>query len=145
MSTDRKLDAGHLRKIVYAFMNATAYQVRVWEELLAELDGKKVSAKETEETEVEVETTTKKKPATKKKAVAEVVEDVEENDDMFGDESSSDEPTIEDVRKIVKSFSAKHGKDKAMKLLGKYKVTAIPDLKKSDYQPLIDFASKHLG
>jgi len=144
MSTDRKLDAGHLRKMVFAMMNAAGYQVRVWEELLAELDGRSLETKETEETET---TTKKKSTSTKKKAVAEVEtqEEVVENDDMFGDESLSDEPTVEDVRKIVKTFSAKHGKDKALKLLGKFKVTAIPDLKKSDYQPLIDFANKHLG
>jgi hypothetical protein len=130
--------------MVFAMMNAAGYQVRVWEELLAELDGRSLETKETEETET---TTKKKSTSTKKKAVAEVEtqEEVVENDDMFGDESLSDEPTVEDVRKIVKTFSAKHGKDKALKLLGKFKVTAIPDLKKSDYQPLIDFANKHLG
>lgn len=66
-------------------------------------------------------------------------------DDMFGDEAEgSDEPTLDDVRKIVKDFATKHGKDKALKLLGKFKVTAINDLKKGDYSKVIELAKKHL-
>lgn len=66
-------------------------------------------------------------------------------DDMFGDEAEADEgPTLDDVRKVVKDFATKHGKEKALKLLGKFKVTSIPDIKKGDYAKVIELAKKHL-
>lgn len=67
------------------------------------------------------------------------------DDDLFGDEEPADEgPTLEDVRKVVKDFATKHGKEKALKLLGKFKVTAINDIKKADYGKVIELAKKHL-
>lgn len=57
---------------------------------------------------------------------------------------ASDEPTLDDVRKVVKDFATKHGKEKALKLLGKFKVTSIPDIKKGDYAKVIELAKKHL-
>lgn len=66
-------------------------------------------------------------------------------DDLFGDDAAEDaEPTLDEVRKIVKDFATKHGKEKALKLLGKFKVTAINDLKKADYSKVIELAKKHL-
>ena len=72
-------------------------------------------------------------------------EQAEEADDMFGEEAEEDQgPTLEEVRKVVKDFATKHGKEKALKLLGKFKVTAIPDIKKTDYAKVIELAKKHL-
>jgi len=151
MSNERKLSSEALRKIVFAEMNVADYRVKIFKDLLAELDGKG-AAEETEAEETTTATkkaaTTAKKGATKKVEAEEVeAEEVESNDDdMFGDGAELDnEPTVEDVRKVVKQFSNKHGKDKAMKLLGKFKVTAIPDLKKADYQKVIDLSNKHMG
>lgn len=62
----------------------------------------------------------------------------------MGDDEAADEPTLEDVRKVVKDFATKHGKDKALKLLSKFKVTSIPDIKKADYAKVIELAKKHL-
>ena len=66
---------------------------------------------------------------------------------MFGDEADEalNEPTLDDVRKVVKAFATKHGKEKALKLLEKFKVTSIPDLKKKDYAACIDLANKHMN
>lgn len=97
----------------------------------------------------EVESPYKEEPKKGKKAPAKeevVEEEVEaEEDDMFGDdEQESNEPTLEDIRKVVKDFATKHGKEKTLKLLGKFKVTSIPDLKKADYAKVIELAKKHL-
>lgn len=96
----------------------------------------------------EVESPYKEEPKKGKKAPAkeEVAEEVEvEEDDMFGDDAEeSNEPTLEDVRKVVKDFATKHGKEKALKLLGKFKVTSIPDIKKADYAKVIELAKKYL-
>ena len=68
-----------------------------------------------------------------------------DDDDMFGDDAEeNNEPTLDDVRKVVKDFATKHGKEKALKLLGKFKVTSIPDIKKQDYAKVIELAKKHL-
>lgn len=94
----------------------------------------KKSAKKVEEVEEETET----------EADAESVE--ESDDDMFADEDGGedDQPTVEDVRKIVKSFATKFGKDAALKLLKKFKATAIPELKKNEYAKVIELANRHL-
>lgn len=69
----------------------------------------------------------------------------EGDDDLFSDDEPADEgPTLEDVRKVVKDFATKHGKEKALKLLGKFKVTAINDIKKADYGKVIELAKNHL-
>jgi hypothetical protein len=74
----------------------------------------------------------------------EEVSETSEDDDMFGDDEEADNtPTLEDVRKAVKNFATKHGKEKTLKLLGKWKVTAINDLKKADYGKVIELAQKH--
>ena len=142
--TERKLSADHLRKIVFAEMNVSAYRTKVYEDLLAEIDGRS-----TEKEDVKGTTTAKKvetKKTTKvKEVVEEIAEESEADDDMFGDDDAKDEdPTLDDVRKIVKTFATKHGKEKALKLLGKFKASAIPDVKKQDYAKIIELAKKHL-
>lgn len=148
-----KLKGTELRKIVFAEMNVASYRVKIYSDLLAELDGRQVEAAEVTEVAEEkvVETKTKAAPKTKSKPVevveAEVQADIESEieDDMFGDEAESDQgPTLDDVRKVVKDFATKHGKEKALKLLGKFKVTSIPDIKKTDYAKVIELAKKHL-
>lgn len=163
MSTiDRKLSAETLRKIVFAEMNVSDYRTRVFKELLDELDGKAGKSEETttkaskgkkaeaaEEME-EVESPYKEEPKKGKGKSAPAKEEVAEEapaeeDDMFGDEAEeSNEPTLDDVRKVVKDFATKHGKEKALKLLGKFKVTSIPDIKQADYAKVIELAKKHL-
>jgi hypothetical protein len=92
----------------------------------------------------------KEEKKTKTKAKEEVVEPETEpeaaDDDMFGDDPTEEDagPTLDDVRKVVKDFATKHGKEKALKLLGKFKVTSIPDIKKADYAKVIELAKKHL-
>ena len=145
-----KLKVTELRKIVFAEMNVAAYRQKVYADLLAELDGRGASNASAEEVETVVETKTAAKTKSKSKPVA-PVEEVEteveaaEEDDMFGDEAEEDQgPTLDDVRKVVKDFATKHGKEKALKLLGKFKVTSIPDIKKTDYAKVIELAKKHL-
>lgn len=136
-----KLKVTELRKMVFAEMNVAAYRQKVFSDLLAELDGRTAEATEPEETVVE----TKTKGKTKSKPVEPEPEATEDDDDMFGDEPEVDQgPTLEDVRKVVKDFATKHGKEKALKLLGKFKVTSIPDIKKTDYAKVIELAKKHL-
>lgn len=145
--SEKNLKVTELRKIVFAEMNVAVYRQKVFADLLAELDGRQAEATE-EETVVETKTATKTK--SKSKPVAAPVEEVEteveaEEDDMFGDDAEVDQgPTLEDVRKVVKDFATKHGKEKALKLLGKFKVTSIPDIKKTDYAKVIELAKKHL-
>lgn len=96
----------------------------------------------------EVESPYKEEKTKGKKAPAkeEVAEEAEADDDMFGDDAADEDtgPTLDEVRKVVKDFATKHGKEKALKLLGKFKVTSIPDIKKADYAKVIELAKKHL-
>ena len=145
--SEKNLKVTELRKIVFAEMNVASYRVKVFSELLAELDGRQAESTE-EETVVETKTAAKTK--SKSKPVAAPVEEVEteveaEEDDMFGDDAEVDQgPTLEDVRKVVKDFATKHGKEKCLKMLSKFGVTSIPDIKKNDYPKVIALAKKHL-
>jgi len=69
-------------------------------------------------------------------------------DDLFSEEAAEDEkplePTIDDVRGVVKKFAAKHGKDKTLLLLKKFKVESLPELKKAQYSKFIEVTSKHI-
>lgn len=114
---------------------------------------------QTEQTQVEEE---KPAPAAKKakakKETAPVKQEVVEeetqaeetttdDDDFMSDEETEEKtqaPTIDDVRANVKSFAGKHGKDKTLKLLAKFKVTSVVDLKQKDYQTVIDLVKQHL-
>lgn len=141
-----KLKVSELRKIVFAEMNVAAYRQKVFADLLAELDGRTT---QTEEVETVVETKTAAKGKSKSKPVQQVEEvetEVEaEEDDMFGEEVEEDQgPTLDDVRKVVKDFATKHGKEKCLKMLSKFGVTSIPDIKKNDYPKVIALAKKHL-
>jgi len=99
-----------------------------------------------------VEKKARKTPAPKSEVkteakAEEVVQAKDVSDDDFLNDDTTEElsgPTKEDVRKIVKEFASKHGKDKALALLKKFSVTSIPDLKESDYSKLIELAKKHL-
>lgn len=64
-------------------------------------------------------------------------------DDMLG-EGQSDEPTIDDVRRVIKAFGMKHGKEKALKLLGKFKATSVQEIKKADYGKFVELGSKYI-
>lgn len=144
-----KLKVSELRKIVFAEMNVAAYRQKVYADLLAELDGRGASNANAEEVETVVETKTAAKGKSKSKPVQQVEEvetevEAEEND-MFGEETEEDQgPTLDDVRKVVKDFATKFGKDKALQLLGKFKVSSIPDIKKADYPKVIELANRHL-
>lgn len=121
-------------------------EIEINQMLVKQIDGE-TEVGTTSETKTEAVVETKKVKKAEKKTEAVVAEVVaEENDDLFGDDEAekSDEPTTEDVRKVVKDFATKHGKEKALKLLGKFKVTNIPDLKKADYSKIIELAKKHL-
>jgi hypothetical protein len=160
--TERKLNNEQLRKIVFAEMNAASYRVQVFAELLAEIDGRQAPQSEAVVDELKETKTAPKKESPKKETKKAVKEEVVEeddsvhgggpandhqsdDDDMFGDEAEEDAgPTLDDVRKVVKDFATKHGKEKALKLLGKFKVTSIPDIKKQDYAKVIELAKKHL-
>lgn len=147
------MDKETLRKVVFAQLNAKTYEVELLKNLLAEIDGGTVEAQEAQPEaapvkKAEKKTESKPKAKAKPEPVQEEVEaeETEEADDMFGDDAAEEDqgPTLEDVRKVVKDFATKHGKEKALKLLGKFKVTAIPDIKKSDYAKVIELAKKHL-
>lgn len=148
--SEKNLKVTELRKIVFAEMNVASYRVKVFSELLAELDGRATGTVEATEEETVVETKTAAKTKSKSKPVAAPVEEVEteveaEEDDMFGDDAEVDQgPTLEDVRKVVKDFATKHGKEKCLKMLSKFGVTSIPDIKKQDYPKVIALAKKHL-
>lgn len=152
MSTEKKLPASDLRRIALAMLNAAEWQVKVFSGLLNEVDGGTPATKEA---------TTPPKKAGKGKAEpadddmepvpskfkkTEPETEPEEEDDMFADDTPPEEdgPTLDEVRKVVKDFATKHGKEKALKLLGKFKVTSIPDIKKADWPKVIELAKKHL-
>ena len=105
------------------------------------------SGKPEPEVEEEAEEVKPSKVAGKKRKPSDPIPEEEQVDDrpLFEDTEEEDEgPTLEDVRKVVKNFATKHGKDKALKLLSKFKVTSIPDIKKADYAKVIELAKKHL-
>lgn len=162
------MDRKALRKTVFAIMNAKQYEAELYKTLLKEIDGLEqgettaVEAEQVEQADTTVEAPVKKKSAkettkaatTKKAAKVEEPEAdeteaeaaTEDMDDMFGGEEAEEDqgPTLEDVRKVVKDFATKHGKEKALKLLSKFKVTSIPDIKKADYSKVIELAKKHM-
>lgn len=129
------------KKFLMYQLSAAQAQVAMLQELIAQADS------ETEnESQPVAKQEVKAKVAPQTKAKAKPVEEVaEESEDLFGEEAEEEnnEPTVDDVRKAVKAFATKHGKEKTLKLLGKFKVTSIPDLKKSEYTKVIELAQKH--
>lgn len=157
---NRKLTTDNLRRMALALQNSYEWQARLFAELIEEIDGGKVeqvtgkkkgkapATEEMEEVESpfnEVEEAPKKGKKVKAAPVEEPVAE-EPEEDMFADEAEAQDesPTLDEVRKVVKDFATKHGKEKALKLLGKFKVTAIPDIKKADYAKVIELAKKYL-
>lgn len=135
-----------LRKYLMSKIDCAQREIEINQMLVKQLDAETEvgTTAETKIQKVEPEVETKKVKKAEKKTEAVVAET--ESDDLFGDGEAekSDEPTTEDVRKVVKDFATKHGKEKALKLLGKFKVTNIPDLKKADYSKIIELAKKHM-
>lgn len=160
-----KLNPTELRRMALALQNAAEWQAKFFAGMVDQIDaeggeqtttakgkggkGKAAPAEEMEEVESPYteEAPAKGKGGKKSPPKEEVVEEAaEESDDLFGDDAAEEDegPTLEDVRKVVKDFATKHGKEKALKLLGKFKVTSIPDIKKADYAKVIELAKKHL-
>ena len=135
-----------LRKYLMSKIDCAQREIEINQMLVKQLDGE-TEVGTTADSKVEVKAETKAEPKTKKaEKKSEAVVAETESDDLFGDDEAekSDEPTTEDVRKVVKDFATKHGKEKALELLGKFKVTNIPDLKKADYSKIIELAKKHM-
>lgn len=145
-----------LRKYAMGRISSLQYEIQVLNELVKSVD-KEDEAGTTSDTPtpaasqkpaskpVEAKTTATAKPAAK--AAPKTAAPVEEaDDDLFGDDSDSTEigATLDDVRKTLKEFAAKHGKDKALKILSKFKVQAIPDIKEVDYAKVIELCQKHM-
>ncbi len=142
------MDGKRFRAMALAMQTVAEHQAKLFASIV-----KKFDAEGGETTEEEVQEPKNKKNAGKKK-----VEEDEEpgevaDDDSFLDDDNEEKdegPTLVQVRKIVKDFAAKHGKAKALKLLGKFKTTAgepvgaIPDIKKADYAKVLELAKKHL-
>lgn len=69
---------------------------------------------------------------------AEAEEMTEEGeDDAPAEEDEEPETSIDDVREAMKKYAAKNGREKAVKLLAKFKVKSINDLKSKDYDAVI--------
>lgn len=100
---------------------------------------------EAEETPAPVKTkaTTKKAAAPVKVEESDESEESEDDLDLDG-EDETPAITLEAVRKTVKTFALKHGKDKAVKLLQKFKATSMSDIKTNDYAKVIELAEKHM-
>jgi hypothetical protein len=165
--TERKLTTENLKRMALALQNSYEWQARLFRELIQEIDGgndttpaaaapaKKGKSRPVESEEMEsVESPfndvqgedVQEEPKKTKGKKAAAPAPANDADDMFGDEGEAEinEPTLDDVRKAIKDFATKHGKEKALKLLGKFKVTSIPDIKKQDYAKVIELAKKYL-
>lgn len=156
------MDKQFLRKYFMSKLDSAQREVEILKGAVASLDADNETAEETSEEEVaapskkaaaKTDAKSSKKAAAKKEEAEEETEaeadaeSVEESDDdMFGEDEAEedDQPTVDDVRKIVKSFATKFGKDAALKLLKKFKATAIPELKKNEYAKVIELANRHL-
>ena len=103
------------------------------------------------ETKIENKVEEKPKAKSKKKEtkpepeVVEVEESPKSFDEMFNDAPDAlTAPNLDDVRKAVKDFAAKHGKDKGMALLNKFGCNSIPDLKATEYGAVIELAKRYM-
>lgn len=139
-----------LRKFLMYQLSAAQAQVAALEHAIKGLDGEggettPAPAKETKTEKKSGKGAAKTKPVETEPEAQ--VDDAVEADDLDMDLDAvdgSEEPTLDDVRKVVKDFATKHGKEKALKLLSKFNVTSIPDIKKADYAKVIELAKKHL-
>jgi hypothetical protein len=138
------MDQQTYRKFLLSKIDCAQREVELFKGLLTEITTVETAAAPA----VAEEATTTKKTAAKKAAPkVEATPEVEttSDDDLFGtdEETKEVEITLADVRQAVKNFATKHGKEKTLKFLAKWKVTAIPDLKKTDYAQVVELAQKH--
>lgn len=145
------MDEKFYRKYLFSRLDTVQREAEVLKECIALLDkGEDKEARDVEEATPPKKTSAKTEVKKgKAKAEPEETEELEAADDadeldLESDEESEPELTVDDVRKTVKTFALKHGKDKALKLLQKFKTTSISDLKKTDYSKVIELAQKHL-
>lgn len=132
-----------------AFLAGLTAQLDRAEGLIEQLSGLQTEAPAPKTTKAAA--TTKQADKVKKAAEPEVepTDDIPSDDSSdldFLDEEVQDavkEPDVADVRKAMKDFANKHGKEKTLKFLGKFKATAIPELNKKDYAKVIELAQKH--
>lgn len=147
------MDKIHYRKFLMAKIDVAQREIEVTKELVSMLDGEThTEAPEKVETKVEPkkEKPTKKAPKAEVEAAPEVEQEQESapeassDDDFFGEDDDLKTPTVDDVRKVVKAFAAKHGKQKTEKLLSKFGAQAIPQIKEKDFAKVIELANKYL-
>lgn len=78
-------------------------------------------------------------PATFKKAAPVEEEETEETEEEeTEEEEASEEPTRADVIAALQAYAEANSRPKAMKILSKFKVKSVKDLKKSDYAKVIE-------
>jgi len=146
------MDAKFFRKYLMSKLDAAQREVEILKAAIEGLDSDgPAPASEEVEDAPPVKKSSKKdetKKTESKKKTEEVVEESTDMDDFMSDEPLEDdvmkEPTSDDVRKIIKDFATKHGKEKSLKLLSKFGASAINDIKKKDFSKVIELASKHL-
>lgn len=94
-------------------------------------------------TKAEIEAEKKAKEEAKEETVeAQPEETASETEEFFGEESSEDAPTIEQVREAMQSLFSKKGKAIAMEVLAKFDTQKISELDESKYADVIAEAKK---
>lgn len=152
------MDKVQYRKFLMAKIDVAQREVEVMKDLVSMLDAEETTPVETSApVKQEQKEELKKAKAPKKKSEpqpekeveseteAQETEAVADEDDFMNDEATDiDAPTLDDVRKVVKAFAAKHGKQKTEKLLSKFGAAAIPQIKAKDFAKVIELANKYL-
>lgn len=149
------MDKNAYRKFLMAKIDVAQREIEVTKELVAMLDGEthtEAPEKVEIKPEPKKEKSTKKAPKVEVEAAPEVEPETEQeaapeasnDDDFFGEDDDLKTPTVDDVRKVVKAFAAKHGKQKTEKLLSKFGAQAIPQIKEKDFAKVIELANKYL-
>lgn len=146
------MDKNTYRKFLMAKIDVAQREIEVTKELVAILDSE--SAPQSAAVEVVSEAPkAEKKSKAKTEKVQEVKPEVEVevsqateslDDDFMGEDEEISAPTLDDVRKVIKAFAAKHGKQKTEKLLAKFGATAIPQIKEKDFSKVLELANKYL-
>ena len=143
------MDKNTYRKFLMAKIDVAQREIEVTKELVAMLDeGTVTSAEETQAAPVEPKKAkaSKAKPETKQEAPEKIETESETSldDDFMNDDADISAPTVDDVRKAIKDFAAKHGKQKTEKLLSKFNAQAIPQIKEKDFTKVIELVNKYL-
>lgn len=150
------MDKSTYRKFLMAKIDVAQREIEVTKELVAMLDEETAPvAQDAAPAKQEAKAEPKKEKATKKKPEPQPEKEVEpetesapeaaaDEDDFFGDDTDIEAPTLDDVRKVIKAFAAKHGKQKTEKLLAKFGAQAIPQIKEKDFSKVIELANKYL-